>query len=192
MSNVVQYCTILSNIVWYCSILFKGLFQLSLFWVVIMFSGILRYCPIIMYILLRISWYCQALHDIVWYWPILSSGTCYKCLGKVIYHRTLTARLHLTATIGFWWNSIHYIIKVALCTSQNWQYQDIPNNIGQYHKIFKNIITTQKRESWKRHLNNIRQYWTILDNIRQYFTILYNIAQHWTKSEKIWQYLATL
>ena len=69
--NIVKYCLILSNIVQYCLILFKWRFQLSLFWVVIIFLKMLWYWPI----LLRISWYCQALYNIVWCWPVLSSGT---------------------------------------------------------------------------------------------------------------------
>ena len=80
--------------------------------------------------------------------------------------------------------------QTILCNA--WQDQEILNNIGQYHNNLKNIITTQKRESWNSHFNNIEQYWTILDNIVQYFTILQNIWQYLTKSENIWQYLATL
>ena len=52
-----------------------------------------------------------------------------------------------------------------------WQYQEILNNIyiiiGQYLNIPKNIITTQKIESWNNPLNNIEQYQTIFDNIVQ-------------------------
>ena len=52
-----------------------------------------------------------------------------------------------------------YIIGQYLTILCNaWQYHEIRNNFGQYYYIPKKIITTQKRESWNSHLNNIEQY----------------------------------
>ena len=120
--------------------------------------------------LIRVSWNSH-LNNIEQYKTILGKIYNYWAIFRNIWqYQAILDNIGHSSIIGQY--------QTISCNA--WQYQDILNIIGQYHNTFKNSNTTQKRESWNSHLNNIEQYWTILNNIRQYFTILYNIVQDWT------------
>ena len=79
------------------------------------------------------------------------------------------------------WLSYSYNSKKSTrgTTGQYWLILDYVENINQC-LIISDSITTGRRESYDSHLNNIEQYWIILDFTGLYWTLLDNIGQYWT------------